>query len=88
MIELTQLSAFGYIGTILTAGIGIGYKLGERKVVTVLDSYCEVWSSDKKRSGDPKVVMMNTKRVNTDCPEFSQRKETCRLNGKKCILID
>ncbi len=90
MIELTTLEAMGYVGTILTAGASagfvVGYKMLGKNIVTSEETFCSIWS--EHHSGNPKVILLNGKRTNTNCPEFKQSKRLCRLNNQKCKLID
>ena len=90
MIELTELEALGYIGTIFSAGAGVGftvgYKMLGKSVVTSEDIYCDILSTTHR--GNPKLILINGKRTNTNCPEFRQSNKRCRINGKICKFLD
>jgi len=89
MIELNALELLAYIVTIFSSGASIGYlygkAIGEKQVVTTMDCFCEAWS--KHGSGNPSVVLINGKRVNTNCPKFQQKGNKCTLTNKKCTLL-
>ena len=84
--KISLLELFSYAGAILSAGIAIGYKIGENKVVTTEDVFCKVLE-DKQVPKMVKVIYLNSKRRNNNCAYYNQSKKQCTITHKRCILI-
>ena len=89
MIELSAVEAFGYIGTILSGGIGIGYKMGSiNKTITTTRTFCNTPPKGETKKGYIEIekIYANGKCSDVSCV-FLQEHSMCFTTGKKCKYL-
>jgi len=91
MIELTELEALGYMGSILSAGVAVGYTVGyqiaiakakSKPTITTTKQICKLTIDGKSRNVGIERIFVNGKQSDVSCSFLM--KDQCELTSQKC----
>ncbi len=86
MIEVALQYLIGSAIALLGLGIGIGYKIAERKTdIKSEDFFCEL--AHFSQPSEVKVIYENGKKSSTNCSSFVDKNKKCILTNDQCIIF-